>query len=31
MDKLLEFKNNIKDKKVGLVGIGVSNLPAIEY
>ena len=31
MDKLLEFKKNIKDKKVGLVGIGVSNLPAIEY
>lgn len=31
MDKLLEFKENIKGKKVGLVGIGVSNLPAIEY
>lgn len=31
MDKLLDFKNDIKDKKVGLVGIGVSNLPAIEY
>lgn len=31
MDKLLEFKNEIKDKKIGLVGIGVSNLPAIEY
>ena len=31
MDKLLEFKNSIKDKRVGLIGIGVSNLPAIEY
>ena len=31
MDKLLEFKNNIKGKKIGLIGIGVSNLPAIEY
>lgn len=31
MNKLLEFKENIKGKKVGLVGIGVSNLPAIEY
>jgi len=31
MDKLLEFKNQIKSKKIGLVGIGVSNLPAIEY
>lgn len=31
MDKLLEFKNNIKGKKVGLLGIGVSNLPVVEY
>ncbi len=31
MDKLLEFKQNVKGKKIGLVGIGVSNLPAIEY
>lgn len=31
MDKLLEFKNNIKGKKVGLIGIGVSNLPVVEY
>ena len=26
-----EFKNNIKGKKVGLLGIGVSNLPVVEY
>ena len=31
MSKLLEFKNDIKDKKIGLVGIGISNLPAIQY
>ena len=31
MNRLLEFKENIKGKKVGLVGIGVSNLPAIGY
>lgn len=31
MYNLNEFKNEIKDKKVGLVGIGISNLPAIEY
>lgn len=31
MEKLLEFKNNIKGKKVGLLGIGVSNLPVVKY
>ena len=31
MNKLLEFKDYIKGKKVGILGVGVSNLPAIEY
>ena len=31
MSRLSEFKNNVKGKKIGLVGIGVSNLPVIEY
>jgi len=31
MNKLLEFKDNIKGKKVGLVGVGISNLPVVEY
>ncbi len=31
MSRLSEFKNSVKGKKIGLVGIGVSNLPVIEY
>ncbi|MDD2627467.1 MAG: UDP-N-acetylmuramoyl-L-alanine--D-glutamate ligase [Clostridia bacterium] len=31
MEKLGNFKKEIKNKRVGLVGIGVSNLPVIEY
>lgn len=30
-NKLLEFKNDIKGKKIGLLGVGVSNLPVVEY
>lgn len=29
--KLEKFKNNIKGKKVAVIGIGISNIPAIEY
>ena len=29
--KLEEFKNNIKGKKVAIIGIGTSNIPAIKY
>ena len=29
--KLEEFKNNIKNKKVAVLGIGISNVPAIKY
>ena len=30
-NKLEEFKNDIKDKKVAVLGIGISNVPAIKY
>lgn len=30
-NKLEEFKNHIKGKKVAVIGIGISNLPAIKY
>ena len=30
-EKLDEFKNNIKNKKVAIIGLGVSNKPLIEY
>lgn len=29
--KLEEFKRNIKGKKVGVIGVGISNIPAIKY
>lgn len=29
--KLEKFKNTIKGKKVGVIGIGISNIPAIKY
>jgi len=29
--KLEEFKNNIKNKKVAVIGMGVSNIPLVEY
>lgn len=29
--KLQEFKNNIKNKKIAIIGLGVSNKPLIEY
>ena len=29
--KLEEFENEIKNKKVAIIGLGVSNLPLIEY
>lgn len=29
-DRLIEFKDNVKNKKVAMVGIGVSNTPLIE-
>lgn len=31
MTKLEEFKNSVKDKKVTVIGIGISNLPLIKY
>ena len=30
-EKLQEFNNYIKNKKVAIIGLGVSNLPLIEY
>ena len=30
-DNFEEFKNNIKGKKIAVLGLGVSNIPAIEY
>ena len=30
-DKINAFKNNIKDKKVSVIGIGVSNRPLIHF
>ena len=30
-NKLENFKNNIKNKKVGIIGLGISNIPAIQY
>ena len=30
-EKLLEFNNYIKNKKVAIIGLGVSNLPLIDY
>ncbi len=29
--KLEGFKKNIKGKKVGIIGVGVSNIPAMKY
>jgi len=29
--KLEAFKKNIKDKQVAIVGLGISNIPAIKY
>ena len=29
--RLEEFKKNIKGKKVSVIGMGVSNIPAIKY
>ena len=29
--KLEEFENKIKDKKVAIIGLGVSNIPLIDY
>ena len=29
--KLEEFKSNINGKKVAVLGLGISNIPAIEY
>ena len=29
--KLCDFKNNIKGKKIAVLGIGISNIPAIKY
>ena len=29
--KLEEFENDIKNKKVAIIGLGVSNLPLVEY
>ncbi len=30
-EKLQEFNNYIKNKKVALIGLGISNIPLIEY
>ena len=30
-NKLIQFENNMKDKKVTVIGIGISNLPLIKY
>lgn len=30
-DKILKFKEDIKGKKVSVIGLGVSNIPAIKY
>ncbi len=31
MNKVLEFNNNLKNKKVAILGLGVSNLPLLDY
>ena len=31
MTKLDEFKESIKNKKITVIGIGISNLPLIKY
>ena len=30
-EKLVEFENRIKTKRVTVIGIGISNLPLIKY
>ena len=30
-EKLVEFNNYIRNKKVAIIGLGVSNLPLIDY
>lgn len=30
-EKLIEFNNYIKDKKVAIIGLGISNVPLIDY
>lgn len=30
-NKLEEFKKNINGKKIGIIGLGISNIPAIQY
>ena len=30
-DKLIEFNNNLRGKKVAIIGLGVSNIPLLEY
>ena len=30
-EKLIEFENYIINKKVAIIGLGVSNLPLIDY
>ena len=30
-EKLLEFNNYLKGRKVAVIGLGVSNIPLIEY
>ena len=30
-EKLQEFNNYIKNKKVAIIGLGVSNIPLIDY
>ena len=31
MNKITEFNNNLKNKKVAILGLGVSNLPLLDY
>ena len=30
-EKLIEFENYIKNRKVAIIGLGVSNLPLLDY
>ena len=30
-DKLIEFNNYLRHKKVAIIGLGVSNIPLIDY
>ena len=30
-EKLLEFKNYIKNRKTAIIGLGVSNIPLLDY